>query len=200
LLLLFIDNWLTILFILLIVDLTFTLWLVWFLNLFRTPKKATGKKSNELSTISKVTLILVSCIVEVQIHWSASSTPTGMTTMMIGIPLLDTCFSLALDRLCGHVRNRRCRGKGMEHLTQSFSYLTWLGQDSWECHLGFIASKHSLNPQVLITSIKASFMICICCNVKIKFIQSCHNVYNFYNEVNMEIESERRNRVMKSHV
>jgi hypothetical protein len=39
----------------------------------------------------------------------------------------------------------------MENLTQSFSYLSWLGQDSWECHLGFIASKNSLNPQVLIT-------------------------------------------------
>jgi hypothetical protein len=48
----------------------------------------------------------------------------------------------------------------MEHLTQSFSYLAWLGQDSWECHPWFIASKHSLNTQVLITRIRASFMIC----------------------------------------
>jgi hypothetical protein len=36
----------------------------------------------------------------------------------------------------------------MEHLTQSFSYILWLGQDSWECHPRFIASKISLNPQV----------------------------------------------------
>jgi len=67
----------------------------------------------------------------------------------------------------------------MEHPTQSFSDLAWLRQDSWECHLGFIASKHSLNPQVLITRIKVGFMICICCNVKIKFKQSYNNVYNF---------------------
>jgi hypothetical protein len=88
----------------------------------------------------------------------------------------------------------------MEHPTQSFSDLAWLGQDSWECHPGFIASKHSLNPQVLITRIKVGFMICICCNVKIKFKQSYKNVYNFYNKVNMETKSERRNQVMKTHV
>jgi hypothetical protein len=88
----------------------------------------------------------------------------------------------------------------MEHLTQSFSDLSWLGKDSWECHPGFIASKHSLNPQVLITRIKVGFMICICCNVKIKFIQSYKNVYNFYNKVNMETKRERRNQVMKTHV
>jgi hypothetical protein len=39
----------------------------------------------------------------------------------------------------------------MKYLTQPFSDLAWLGQDSWECHPGFIASKISLNPQVLIT-------------------------------------------------
>jgi hypothetical protein len=39
----------------------------------------------------------------------------------------------------------------MEYLTQSFSDLAWLRQDIWECHPDFIASKHSLNPQVLIT-------------------------------------------------
>jgi len=39
----------------------------------------------------------------------------------------------------------------MEHLTQSFLDLSWLRQDSWERHPGFIASKNSLNPQVLIT-------------------------------------------------
>jgi len=69
-----------------------------------------------------------------------------------------------------------CWGKCMEHLTQSFSDISWLGQDSWECHSGFIASKHSLNLQVLITRIKASFMICICCNVKNKIytkLQEC---------------------------
>ena len=82
----------------------------------------------------------------------------------------------------------------MEHLTQSFSHLAWLGQDSWECHLGFIASKHSLNPQVLITRIKADFMICICCNVKIKFTQSYKNVYKFYNKVNMETKVKGRNK------
>jgi hypothetical protein len=43
----------------------------------------------------------------------------------------------------------------MNYLTQSFSDLAWLGQDSWECHLGFIASKYSLNPQVLITRTEA---------------------------------------------
>jgi hypothetical protein len=88
----------------------------------------------------------------------------------------------------------------MECLTQSFSYLVWLGQDSWECHLGFIASKHSLNPQVLITRIKDDFMICKCCDVKIKFIQGYKNLYNFYNKVNMETKSEKRNQVMKIHV
>ena len=56
----------------------------------------------------------------------------------------------------------------MNYLTQSFSDLAWLGKYSWECHLGFIASKHSLNPQVLITRIKDDFMICKCCNVKNK--------------------------------
>jgi hypothetical protein len=43
-----IDNWSTVSFILLIVDLTFPLLLVWFLGLCRIPEKATGKKSNEL--------------------------------------------------------------------------------------------------------------------------------------------------------
>jgi hypothetical protein len=88
----------------------------------------------------------------------------------------------------------------MEHLTQSFSDLSWLGKDSWECHSGFIASKHSLNLQVLITRIKVDFMICKCCDVKIKFIQGYKNVYSFYNKVNMETKSEKRNQVMKTHV
>jgi len=74
----------------------------------------------------------------------------------------------------------------MEHLAQSFLDLAWLGQDSWECHPGFIASKHSLNPQVLITRIKDDFMICNFCNVKIKFIQGYKNVFIFYNKVSME--------------
>jgi hypothetical protein len=88
----------------------------------------------------------------------------------------------------------------MEHPTQSFSDISWIGQDSWECHSGFIDSKHSLNPQVLITRIKARFMICICCNVKIKFKQRYKSVYNFYNKVNVETKRERRNQVMKTHV
>jgi hypothetical protein len=67
----------------------------------------------------------------------------------------------------------------MEHPTQSFLDISWLGQDSWECHPTFIASKHSLNTQVLITRIKAGLMICICCYVKTKFKKSYKNVYNF---------------------
>jgi hypothetical protein len=52
----------------------------------------------------------------------------------------------------------------MEYLTQSFSNLAWLGQDSWECDLGFIASKHSLNPEVafnktLLSSRGLSFLV-----------------------------------------
>jgi hypothetical protein len=88
----------------------------------------------------------------------------------------------------------------MEHLTQSFSYISWLGQDSWEYDPRFIASKHSLNPQVLIPRIKVDFIICKCCDVKIKFIQGYKNVYKFYNKVNMETKSEKRNQVMKTHV
>jgi hypothetical protein len=100
----FIDNWSTILFILLIVDLTFPLLLVWFLGLCRTPEKATRNKSNELSVISRVPLILVSSIVKVQILWSTSPTPTGLEIVMIKIPLLAMCFTSILDHWCGHVQ------------------------------------------------------------------------------------------------
>jgi hypothetical protein len=103
----FIDNWSTILFISLIVDMTFPLLSMWFLILWRTPGKATRKKSNELSAISRVPLVLVSSIVEVHIHWSSSSTPTGLEIVMIRSPLLDMFFSLALDHWFGRARNRR---------------------------------------------------------------------------------------------
>jgi hypothetical protein len=63
----------------------------------------------------------------------------------------------------------------MEYVTQSFLDLSWLRQDSWKCHLRFIASKHSFNPQ-LFTRIKADFMICICCNVKVKFKQKYKSI------------------------
>jgi hypothetical protein len=54
----------------------------------------------------------------------------------------------------------------MEHLTQSFSYIVLIGHDSWECHPRFIASKHSINPQLLITRTEVDFIIYICCNMK----------------------------------
>ena len=47
----------------------------------------------------------------------------------------------------------------MENLTQAFSDLARLRQDSWECHPGFIASKYLLNLQVLITKTEADFII-----------------------------------------
>jgi hypothetical protein len=47
----------------------------------------------------------------------------------------------------------------MNHLTQSFSDLSWLGQDSWECHLGFIASKYSLNLKGLIIRIEDDYSL-----------------------------------------
>jgi hypothetical protein len=59
----------------------------------------------------------------------------------------------------------------MDYLTQSFSDLAWLGKDSWECHPRFIASKYSLNPQVLITRTKADFNLNIL-QYKIKFIKT----------------------------
>jgi hypothetical protein len=105
--LLSIDNWSTILFILLIVNSKFPLLLVWFLGLCRTLNKATRKKSNKFSSISRVPLILVSSIVEVQIHWSISPTSIRLMPMMIKIPLLAMCFTLSLDRWCGRERNRR---------------------------------------------------------------------------------------------
>jgi hypothetical protein len=43
----------------------------------------------------------------------------------------------------------------MNYLTQSFSDLAWIGQDSWECHPEFTASKYSLNTQVLIIRTEA---------------------------------------------
>jgi len=47
----------------------------------------------------------------------------------------------------------------MNYITQSFSDLAWLGKDSWECHPRFIASKYSLNPQVLITRSEANYSL-----------------------------------------
>ena len=50
-----------------------------------------------------------------------------------------------------------CLGKGIKNLTQSFSDLSQLGQDSLECYSGFIVSKLSLNPQVSITKDQSWF-------------------------------------------
>jgi hypothetical protein len=89
-----VDNWLTISLILLTLDLTFLLLLVWFLGLCRIPEKNTRKQSDELFSISRVPLILVSNIVEVHIHFSASSTPNGMAIVMIGSPLMAMCVMI----------------------------------------------------------------------------------------------------------
>jgi hypothetical protein len=102
-----IDNISAVSFILLIFDLTFPLLLVWFLSLCRTLEKYNGKHSNELSAISRVPLILVSSIVEVHVRSSTSLTLTLLVTMMIGIPLLATCFTSTLDHWCGHEINIR---------------------------------------------------------------------------------------------
>jgi hypothetical protein len=48
-------------------------------------RKPLERSQMNCSTISRVPLILVSSIVEVQIHWSASPTPTGLATMMIKV-------------------------------------------------------------------------------------------------------------------
>jgi hypothetical protein len=50
----------------------------------------------------------------------------------------------------------------MKNLTQAFSDLARIRQDSWECHLGFIAlkqKKQSLNPHVLSTRDQGWFFI-----------------------------------------
>jgi hypothetical protein len=51
----------------------------------------------------------------------------------------------------------------MRNLTQAFSDLVGLRQDSWECYSGFIAlkkkKKQSLNPQVLSTRDQGWFYI-----------------------------------------
>jgi hypothetical protein len=102
-----IDNWSKVSFILPTINLTFPLLLVLFLGLCKTPKKSTRKKSKKLSSISRVTLILVSSIFEVQIHWSASPTLTGLAKMIIGGTLMIMCFTLELDRWFIHVGNIR---------------------------------------------------------------------------------------------
>jgi hypothetical protein len=102
-----VDNWLTISLILLTLDLTFLLLLVWFLGLCRIPEKNTRKQSEKLFSISRVPLILVSNIVEVHIHFSVSPTPNGMAIVMIGSPLMAMCFTSTLDRWFGRARNIR---------------------------------------------------------------------------------------------
>jgi hypothetical protein len=104
--LLSIDNRSTIVFILLIVKMTFPLFLVWFLNLCRTLNKYTINQSNELLVISSVPLNLVSSIAKFKIHWLASRTLIGLVTLMIESPLLDMCFTIELELWCGHARNK----------------------------------------------------------------------------------------------
>jgi hypothetical protein len=54
----------------------------------------------------------------------------------------------------------------MENLTQAFSDLVGIKQDIWECYPGFIASKQSLNPQVLITEDQGWFLCVVYINAK----------------------------------
>jgi len=64
----FIDNWLEILSILLIVDLTFPFMLVWFLDSCSMPNKSTENKSKKLLVIWRVPPNMVSSVVEVHIR------------------------------------------------------------------------------------------------------------------------------------
>jgi hypothetical protein len=100
------DNRSTIVFILLIVKMTFTLFLVWFLDLCMTLNKDIINQSNKLLVISSVQLNLVSSIAKFKIHWLDSRTLIGLVTLMIGCLLLDMCFYIELDLWCGHVRNK----------------------------------------------------------------------------------------------
>jgi hypothetical protein len=54
----------------------------------------------------------------------------------------------------------------MENITQAFSDVAGLIQDSWECYPGFIASKQSLYPQVLIIEDQWWFLCIVYINAK----------------------------------
>jgi hypothetical protein len=54
----------------------------------------------------------------------------------------------------------------MENLPQAFLDLVGIRQDSWECHLVFIALRPSLNPHVLSTRDQGWFLYIICNSAK----------------------------------
>ena len=80
---------------------------MWCPSLCSILEKFIGRLQSASFTIWRVTLILVSSIVEAPTHWWATPTRTGMVMVMIGNQLLVLCSTSVMILWSGPLRNRR---------------------------------------------------------------------------------------------